>query len=525
VVRRRFEPELHALRELTRRPLVVVDVETTPGAPGAPQRVVSYAYCVVEDGVPSKKARYTSLVNPGIAISKRSTGVHRIIDEDVAGKKDFGFHLKRVRAVLETPSAIFVAHNAQFDVGVLRHEFQLRGEVLPDLPIIDTMYLAKTIGYSGTDLPARPSLEVLAAVTGVKLVDHHNAAADVAATAGALLKLLQYAAGAGQIVDIEELLEIHGRGTTTTTKASGYIANRKMASDDISDEHLELHQHVLDSNPNEIALAEWLHRAGECAELRCPLLAEECLAAREHSSLLFKKLHALLKLQTEPGQAGTLVGGLMRLMGPTCHPRAEVWWWRNAKDLIRNAARCRAELSCPDCRDGDPCPLDVAHEYVAMSLLQTDEGELSQNRVEELIMRRNKSSFLNRWSMSVPDLAGHVAFLCLQDAVTQNQMNVAERYLDWSVKLGLEKYEPQLALRSAQRHIGHGRLATAERVLQKVLVKADTNPSQVAVRLALMKIAVYKAEQAEEPKSKDPKYARTRRPDGRTAVNPYSVRP
>jgi hypothetical protein len=160
-----------------------------------------------------------------------------------------------------------------------------------------------------------------------------------------------------------------------------------------------------------------------------------------------------------------------------------------------------------------------------MSLLQTDEGELSQNRVEELIMRRNKSSFLNRWSMSVPDLAGHVAFLCLQDAVTQNQMNVAERYLDWSVKLGLEKYEPQLALRSAQRHIGHGRLATAERVLQKVLVKADTNPSQVAVRLALMKIAVYKAEQAEEPKSKDPKYARTRRPDGRTAVNPYSVRP
>ena len=75
------------------------------------------------------------------------------------------------------------------------------------------------------DLAGRPALPLVCSVLGIPLEDHHQAAADVKATAQALLALLRFAAAQGELVTMDEPLATHDRGTTHS-KSSAYIANR-----------------------------------------------------------------------------------------------------------------------------------------------------------------------------------------------------------------------------------------------------------------------------------------------------------
>ena len=92
----------------------VVDVETTGLSP-TNDRIVEVA-CVVVDGE-RLVDRWTSLVDPGIAIPAHATAVHGITDDMVQGAPTITPVLTKLRRY--SKGRVVVAHSARFDAAFL----------------------------------------------------------------------------------------------------------------------------------------------------------------------------------------------------------------------------------------------------------------------------------------------------------------------------------------------------------------------------------------------------------------------
>ena len=173
--------------------IAVVDVETCAGEDGDPIVGIGIVTC--------RKATVTgswsSLVNPSVPIDERSSRIHGITDAHVADEPSFAQLAPTVTGLL-TPAhgerLVLAGHNVGFDVA--RHQLELaRVDLeLADLPLLDTMKLPATLGITtrGRKLPA-----VLDAL-GLVNPTHHDAVPDAAATAQAVVALLEHAAHAGE---------------------------------------------------------------------------------------------------------------------------------------------------------------------------------------------------------------------------------------------------------------------------------------------------------------------------------------
>jgi len=103
-------------------PLAIVDVETT-GAHPAWDRVTEIAVVEVQDG--EVVSEWSTLVNPGTSIPpaiQALTGITNGMVADAPAFEDLAPGLYERLA-----GRIFVAHNARFDYGFLRHEFERAG--------------------------------------------------------------------------------------------------------------------------------------------------------------------------------------------------------------------------------------------------------------------------------------------------------------------------------------------------------------------------------------------------------------
>src|SRR5207253_6468490 len=69
----------------------------------------------------AETARFAQLVCPSCPIPAEATAVHGIGDEDAASAPSFREIALKLRALLD--GAVFVAHNAPFDLGMLQHAF------------------------------------------------------------------------------------------------------------------------------------------------------------------------------------------------------------------------------------------------------------------------------------------------------------------------------------------------------------------------------------------------------------------
>ncbi len=99
-------------------PLAIVDVETT-GMSAAYGRIIEIGVIRVEKG---KVVRaYESLVDPECYVQPLIQQLTGINNQDVEGAPLFSEISREVAALLD--GAIFVAHNARFDVGFLKQEF------------------------------------------------------------------------------------------------------------------------------------------------------------------------------------------------------------------------------------------------------------------------------------------------------------------------------------------------------------------------------------------------------------------
>ncbi len=103
-------------------------------------RITEIAVLRVEDG--ELVERWSSLVNPGIPIPGNIQSLVGITDEMVADAPAFAELAGPIRRLLA--DCIFVAHNARFDYGFIKNEFQRIGEGF-DAPVLCTVKLSRAL--------------------------------------------------------------------------------------------------------------------------------------------------------------------------------------------------------------------------------------------------------------------------------------------------------------------------------------------------------------------------------------------
>ena len=160
---------------------VVVDVETTGGRPG-PAKITEIGAVRVENLQPV--AQYHSLVNPLRPIPPKITEITGITAEMV---RDAPRIEELLPGIVEfVGQAVFVGHNAQFDLSFLNYEMsRVQGRRLGD-GALDTLRLSRLL------LPGLPNhrLATVAAVLGAPVDQFHRALPDAVATAHVFLTLL-----------------------------------------------------------------------------------------------------------------------------------------------------------------------------------------------------------------------------------------------------------------------------------------------------------------------------------------------
>ncbi|MHA6265199.1 3'-5' exonuclease [Arenibacterium sp. CAU 1754] len=133
-----------------------------------------------------------SFVNPGRPIPSASTAIHGVSDADVAEAPDIAtvgrafHHFAR--------DAVLVAHNAPFDIGLLR-KFEPEIGVEWNHPVLDTVLMSAVI-FGTTE---QHSLDALCERLSISIPAHlrHTAFGDAKATGEALVKLLPLLEGKG----------------------------------------------------------------------------------------------------------------------------------------------------------------------------------------------------------------------------------------------------------------------------------------------------------------------------------------
>lgn len=162
-------------------PFIVVDVETTGLNVSAGDRVCEIALLRVQGG--QEIARFESLVNPQRCMGAGAMAVNGITDAMLSAAPLFPAMLPTLRDLLQ--HAVFVAHNAPFDLGFLRHEFQLAHQTFTVPAVVDTLVLAQ----AHYRFPHN-SLEAIAASLGLPNHIRHRAMADVQTTLQVLQRFI-----------------------------------------------------------------------------------------------------------------------------------------------------------------------------------------------------------------------------------------------------------------------------------------------------------------------------------------------
>jgi DNA polymerase-3 subunit epsilon len=154
-------------------PLTFVDVETTGLDIDAGDRVCEVALLRVQRG--QEVRRWSALVQPGRSMPPRATAINGITDQMLATAPRFDRIVSTLSSQLR--DTVFIAHNAQFDVRFLRHEFSLVQRQLPLLAVVDTLALAQ----AWYRFPHN-SLQAIAEAFGLDNTVRHRALADVLTT-------------------------------------------------------------------------------------------------------------------------------------------------------------------------------------------------------------------------------------------------------------------------------------------------------------------------------------------------------
>ncbi|WP_371223153.1 exonuclease domain-containing protein [Roseovarius sp. 2305UL8-3] len=176
---------------LSRLCFVPFDTETT-GLSVEKDDIVQLGAVRVLNGRIVEGEVLNTYVNPGRAIPPASTKIHHVTDKDVAGAPGIGevgqafHHFAR--------DAVLVAHNAPFDIGLLR-KYQAEMKVEWTHPVLDTVLLSAVVFGTNEEHSLDALCDRLSITIPAEL--RHTALGDAQATADALVKLLPLLEGKG----------------------------------------------------------------------------------------------------------------------------------------------------------------------------------------------------------------------------------------------------------------------------------------------------------------------------------------
>ncbi len=157
----------------------IVDVETTGLT--RDDRVIELACIQILNS--REINRFQSLVNPGMPINPIATEICGIRDEDVAQAPIFAEIAPEFDPLMT--GAVFVAHNAPFDLSFLSRERKRWDLPHWQGPILDTLRLARNVVVQ-----PRYSLSSLTEALALENRPNHRALADVEATISLMHKLI-----------------------------------------------------------------------------------------------------------------------------------------------------------------------------------------------------------------------------------------------------------------------------------------------------------------------------------------------
>ena len=128
--------------ELSDVKFACLDTETTGLSPDGGGKVCEIAVSVSRGGRVLEE--FSTLINPDMPMHPDVIAIHGITNEMVKDAPLFKDVLPRLKKLFD--GCVLVAHNADFDIGFLKSEFEQCGEKFPDYPIIDTLKLARKSG-------------------------------------------------------------------------------------------------------------------------------------------------------------------------------------------------------------------------------------------------------------------------------------------------------------------------------------------------------------------------------------------
>lgn len=162
--------------------IVAFDCETT-GLDPRRDRIVSLAALPIEGGECRADRAIDRLIDPGRSIPERSTAVHGIADQDVAGAPAFAAVYPELDAALA--DGVLLGHEIGFDAAMIRREAHLARLPWVTPPMLDTLLLFAATSPQSNDL----RLEAIAEKLGVAIHGRHTALGDARAAAEIFLRL------------------------------------------------------------------------------------------------------------------------------------------------------------------------------------------------------------------------------------------------------------------------------------------------------------------------------------------------
>ncbi|MCI0689805.1 MAG: DEDD exonuclease domain-containing protein [Sporichthyaceae bacterium] len=200
------------LREVS---FVVVDLETTGAGPQA--GITEIGAVKVRAG--QQLGEFQTLVNPGAPIPPFVAVLTGITDLMVATAPQLGAVLPQFLSFAD--GCVLVAHNAPFDVGMLRRACAQLGYQWPTFDVVDTALLARRT--LTLDEVANCRLATLARFFRAGTTPNHRALADARATVDVLHGLLERVGSYG-VFSLEEL------GTFSARVSRAQVAKRHLAA-------------------------------------------------------------------------------------------------------------------------------------------------------------------------------------------------------------------------------------------------------------------------------------------------------
>ena len=185
----------------------VFDCETTGTDPDRDE-IVSFALVLVDpDG--NETGRFGSLIRPSCPIPEEASAIHGIRDADVADSPTFA---ELAGPLLERlDGRVFVAHNASFDLTMLRSALRTAGLEYRPPAVACTLDAFRVL----EPLAQEHRLEAICSRQGVQLAGPHDAMRDAEATA-ALVKVLldRDLAPESARLDLDAFMRLRTRGDT-----------------------------------------------------------------------------------------------------------------------------------------------------------------------------------------------------------------------------------------------------------------------------------------------------------------------